>query len=112
MAKLKLGTIADDEAVKPSVELPAHVHCDLVAYPEVLAHETGQSISDPSKLVAPCWLGSWLLIGPLRKRVGRVSLRRAKDRVRPETGKYGILKPMVLQRRASMTEEIEYPGLD
>lgn len=49
MAKLKLGTIADDEAVKLSVELPAHVHCDLVACPEVLAHVTGQSISGSVK---------------------------------------------------------------
>jgi hypothetical protein len=39
--------------VKLAVELPAAVHRDLVAYTAVLARETGQSIADPSKLVAP-----------------------------------------------------------
>lgn len=32
MAKLKLGTIADDKSVKVTVELPAAVHRDLLAY--------------------------------------------------------------------------------
>ena len=53
MAKLKLGALADDKPVKLSVDLPANVHRDLVAYADVLARETGQSISDPAKLVAP-----------------------------------------------------------
>ena len=53
MAKLKLGAIPDDKPVKLSVELPAAVHRDLLAYTEVLARETGQPIADPSKLVAP-----------------------------------------------------------
>ena len=44
MAKLKLGAIADDKPVKLTVELPAAVHRDLLAYAEVLARETGQSI--------------------------------------------------------------------
>jgi hypothetical protein len=53
MAKLKLGAITDDKSVKLTVELPAAVHRDLLAYAELLARETGQSIADPSKLVAP-----------------------------------------------------------
>ena len=53
MAKLKLGVIADDRPVKLTVEFPAPVHRDLLAYAEVLARETGQPISDPMKLVAP-----------------------------------------------------------
>jgi hypothetical protein len=53
MAKLKLGAIIDEKPVKLTVELSAAVHRDLLAYAEVLAHETGQSIADPSKLVAP-----------------------------------------------------------
>jgi hypothetical protein len=53
MAKLKLGAIADSKPVKLTVELPAAVHRDLLAYAEALARETGQPISDPSKLVAP-----------------------------------------------------------
>jgi hypothetical protein len=53
MAKLKLGAIADDKPVKLTVELPAAVHRDLLAYAKALAGETGQPIADPSKLVAP-----------------------------------------------------------
>lgn len=53
MAKLKLGALADDKPVKLTIELPAAVHRDLVAYAEALGHETGQSVSDPAKLIAP-----------------------------------------------------------
>ena len=53
MAKLKLGAIADDKPAKLTVELPPDVHRNLAAYTDVLARETGQSISDPAKLVAP-----------------------------------------------------------
>ena len=53
MAKLKLGAIADEKPVKLTVELPAAVHRDLLAYAKALARETGQPIADPSKLVAP-----------------------------------------------------------
>jgi hypothetical protein len=53
MAKLKLGTIADDKPVKLTVELSASVHRDLLAYAKELARETGQAIADPLKLVAP-----------------------------------------------------------
>jgi hypothetical protein len=53
MAKLKLGAIADDKPVKLTVEFPAPVHRDLLAYAEILARETGQPIPDPLKLVAP-----------------------------------------------------------
>jgi hypothetical protein len=53
MAKLKLGAIADDKPVKLTIEFPAPVHRDLLAYAEILARENGQPISDPLKLVAP-----------------------------------------------------------
>ncbi len=53
MAKLKLGAIADDKPVKLTVELPAALHRDLVAYGEALARETGQGVIDPAKLVGP-----------------------------------------------------------
>ena len=43
MAKLKLSAIADDKPVKVSLELPAPLHRDLVAYAEVLGRETGAS---------------------------------------------------------------------
>ena len=53
MAKLKLGAIDDDRPVKMSVELPATVHRDLVAYGRFLAQETGQETVEPAKLIAP-----------------------------------------------------------
>ena len=53
MAKLKLGAIIDDKSVKLTVELPAGVHRDLLAYAEVLARETGQEMAEPTKLIAP-----------------------------------------------------------
>jgi hypothetical protein len=53
LAKLKLGAIAVDKPVKLTVQLPANVHRDLLDYAETLARETGQSIPDPAKLIAP-----------------------------------------------------------
>lgn len=53
MAKLKLGPLGDDRPVKVSLELPAAVHRDLVAYAEVLAKEGGQPVTNPAKLIGP-----------------------------------------------------------
>jgi hypothetical protein len=53
MAKLKLGAIRDEKPVKVSVELPAALHRDLLAYADILGRETGQPIGDPVKLIAP-----------------------------------------------------------
>lgn len=53
MTKLKLGPLSDDKPVKVTVELPAPLHRDLVAYAEALAGETGQPIGDPTKLIVP-----------------------------------------------------------
>lgn len=52
MAKLKLGPLEDDKPVKVSVELPAALHRDLLAYAEILGRESGQAV-EPAKLVAP-----------------------------------------------------------
>jgi hypothetical protein len=53
MAKLKLGAIEDDKPVKLSIELPAALHRDLVAYAQALSSETTQNAVDPAKLIAP-----------------------------------------------------------
>jgi len=53
MTRLKLGPIKDDRPVKATVELPASLHRDLVAYAEALGRQTGQPVSDPLKLVVP-----------------------------------------------------------
>jgi hypothetical protein len=53
MAKLKLGAFEDAKPIKLTFELPTNIHRDLVTYAEVLARQTGQTISDPAKLIAP-----------------------------------------------------------
>jgi len=53
MAKLKIGTIESDKPVRITIELPAAVHRDLVAYAEAHARETGQAALEPAKLIAP-----------------------------------------------------------
>jgi hypothetical protein len=52
MGKLKLGPLEDDKPVKISVELPAALHRDLIAYAEILGRETGQAV-EPAKMIAP-----------------------------------------------------------
>ncbi len=54
--KLKLGPIADDKPVKMTVELPAALFRDLVAYGELLGREgsDGQGAAvPPQKLIVP-----------------------------------------------------------
>ena len=53
MLKLKLGVIQNEKPVKFTIEIPAAVHRDLLAYTEVLARDTGQKLADPTQLVAP-----------------------------------------------------------
>jgi hypothetical protein len=59
MAKLKLSALEDDRPVKITVELPAAVHRDLIAYAEVFAREHGQTV-EPVKLV-PLMLARFML---------------------------------------------------
>lgn len=53
MTKLKIGPLTDDKPAKISIELPASVHRDLIAYAEVLGRTTGRDAPDPAKLIAP-----------------------------------------------------------
>ncbi len=53
MTKLKLGPIMEDKPIKVTIEFPAAVHRDLVAYAEVLSSMTGQTITDSAKLIVP-----------------------------------------------------------
>lgn len=53
MPKLKLGELLDEKPIRLTVELQASVHRDLIAYAEVLAQQTGRSISNPAKLIGP-----------------------------------------------------------
>jgi hypothetical protein len=53
MTKLKIGVLPDERPVKVSIELPASVHRDLLAYAKAVASESGQPIGEPGKLIAP-----------------------------------------------------------
>ncbi len=53
MTKLKLGAIESDRPVRMTIELPAAIHRDLVAYANAHAKETGQVALEPAKLIAP-----------------------------------------------------------
>ena len=53
MTKLRIAGLTEDKPVRVTVELPATVHRDLVAYAEILARQSGQSVNDPGKLIAP-----------------------------------------------------------
>jgi hypothetical protein len=52
MSKLKLGTIESDKPVRVSIELPANVHRDLLAYAQAHAQETGQTELKPLRLIS------------------------------------------------------------
>jgi hypothetical protein len=53
MTKLKIESILDEKPVKVTVELPADVDRDLRAYAELIKVESGRSLSDPVRLIAP-----------------------------------------------------------
>ena len=53
MAKLRLGAIEDDKPVRMTIELPAALHRDLIAYAQALTRETAQGAVEPTKLIAP-----------------------------------------------------------
>jgi hypothetical protein len=50
---LKLSAITDDKPVKVTLELPAAVHRGLLAMQRFSRGESGQSIIDSPKLIAP-----------------------------------------------------------
>lgn len=53
MPKLKLGPLEDETPVKLTLDVPAALHRDLVAYAQALAAETGGKPPEPARLVAP-----------------------------------------------------------
>jgi hypothetical protein len=53
MAKLKIDAVLGQKPVKISIELAPDIDRDLRAYAELMKRETGHSIEDPTKLIAP-----------------------------------------------------------
>lgn len=79
MTKLKLGAIPDDKPIKLTLDLPADIHRDLVAYADVLARETGQK-HEPGKLIAPMlarFMATDRAFAKARREQARSSLPRA-----------------------------------
>ena len=71
MAKLKLGSLVDEKPVRLTVELPAQVHRDLLAYAEALGREMASAAPvEAAKLVGPMLARSWRRIGSSRSDVG------------------------------------------
>lgn len=60
MAKLKLGPIEDDKPVKLTIELPALVHRDLLAYARAHAVETGLNQPLPLERLVPPMLNRFM----------------------------------------------------
>ncbi|WP_343699119.1 DUF2274 domain-containing protein [Caulobacter sp.] len=53
MSKLKLGPLEDETPIKITLDLPAAIHRDLLAYAQAHAAETGGKAPEPARLVAP-----------------------------------------------------------
>ena len=53
MASLKLTGIEDDKPVRVTLDLPATLHRDLVAYGEAMARQSGGAPVEPHKLMVP-----------------------------------------------------------
>ena len=87
MSKLKLGTILDDRPVRLTIELPATIHRDLVAYGNALGRETGQSAVEPAKLIGPM-LARFMATD----RAFAKARRGEATRVRPQTERSGSEK--------------------
>ena len=77
MSKLKLGPLPDEKPVKVTVELPAPLHCDLVAYAEILKLESGKAV-DPTSLIVPM-LTRFMATDRAFARARRKQLQTGKD---------------------------------
>jgi len=53
VTKLKLGALENDKPVRLTVELPAAVHRNLVAYAQILGRTSVQPAPEPAKLIPP-----------------------------------------------------------
>lgn len=53
MTRLKLSDIADEKPVKLTIEVPARLHSDLVAYGLVINDGNPSGAPTPEQLVAP-----------------------------------------------------------
>lgn len=72
MAALKLTSIDDDKPVRVTVDLPASLHRDLVAYGAAMERSAGSAV-EPQKLIVP------MLQRFIASDRGFASIRRRRD---------------------------------
>lgn len=53
MTRLKISSLQDDKPIKLTLEIPAHLHRDLLVYCNILAREEGEKSASPEKLIVP-----------------------------------------------------------
>ena len=53
MTKLKLTDLTEDKPIRLTIEIPAAIHRDLVAYAAILGGASNKSAIAPEKLIAP-----------------------------------------------------------
>ena len=53
MATLKLTGIEDDKPVRVTLDLPAALHRDLIAYGKAMGSNGGRAAVEPGKLIVP-----------------------------------------------------------
>ena len=113
MAKLKLGTIPDDKPVKLTVELPAAIHRDLVAYGNALGRETGQGAgAERHHVDSAADLPETLVIARKHLEIGQ-QVMRPQHRLGPP--RVGIARDegvRVVARRPGQLLELDPPILD
>ncbi|WP_247302536.1 DUF2274 domain-containing protein [Bradyrhizobium sp. 48] len=89
MTKLKLGAIADDKPIRVTVELPAALHRDLVAYAKVLVFANMGAAEMPHTTAAamrPLPILMFVLLAPWPANPPRRSIRLVGKRSRVRRG--------------------------
>ena len=65
--------------MKVAVEVPRALHRDLLAYAEILAHQSGQAVSEPTKLIAPMLARFMATDRAFAKKKGHLTLKMTDD---------------------------------
>ena len=53
MSKLKISSLQDEKPIRLTLDIPARLHRDLLAYSTILAREEGEKTASPEKLIVP-----------------------------------------------------------
>jgi hypothetical protein len=77
VTKLKISVIEDDRPVSLTVRVPVSTHRDLIAYAEILKHESGKTV-DPTSLIVPM-LRRFMATDRAFARARRKQLQKGKD---------------------------------